>query len=83
MLELGLSDLDFARPDGPWDALDVFFGSSNGVICKNYRERTDFVASNAFLHDFHVFSQWFFDRLSTQLLITSSIVFALDCRRSG
>ena len=82
-LELGPSDLDFAPPDSPRDALDVVFGGRNGVICKNSDECTGFVASIDFSYNFRMFSQWFFDRLSAQLLITSSIVFALDRRRSG
>ena len=82
-LELGPSDLDFAPPDSPRDALDVVFGGRNGVICKNSDECTGFVASIDFSYDFRMFSQWFFDRLSAQLLITSSIVFALDRRQSG
>ena len=82
-LDFGPSDLDFAPPDSPRDALDVVFGSRNELICKNSDECTGFVASIDFSSDFRMFSQWFFNRLSTQLLITSSIVFALDCRRSG
>ena len=39
-LELGPSDLDFARPDSPRDALDVVFGGRNGVICEVSGERT-------------------------------------------
>ena len=82
-LELGPSDLDFAPPDSPRDAVDVVFGGRNGLICKNFDECTGFVASIDFSSDFRMFSQWFFDRLSTQLLITSSIVFALGHRRSS
>ena len=82
-LALGPSDLDFAPPDSPRDALDVVFGGRNGLMCKNSDECIGFVASIDFSSDFRMFSQWFVDRLSTQLLITSSIVFALDRWRSG
>ena len=82
-LELGPSDLDFAPPDSPRNALDVVFGSRNGLVCKSSDECTGFGASINFSYNFRMFSQWFFDRLSAQLLFTSSIVFALDCRRSG
>ena len=82
-LELGPSDLEFAPPDSPRDALDVVFGGPNGLICKSSDECTGFVASNDFSSDFRMFSQWSFDRLSAQLLITSSIVFALGHRRSS
>ena len=80
-LELGPSDLDFARLDSPRDGLDVVFGSRNGVICKVSGERTGFVASIDVSCDFCVFSRRFFDRLSAQFSITSSIVFAFDRRR--
>ena len=63
-LELGPSDLDFARPNSPRDALDVVFGGRNGLICKNSGECTGFVASIDFSYDFHVFSRWIFGRLS-------------------
>ena len=69
-LELGPSDLDFARPDSPRDTLDVVFGGRNGVICKISGECTGFVASIAFAYDFRVFSQRFSDRLSALFLIT-------------
>ena len=82
-LKLTPSDLDFARPDSPRDALDVVFGAPNGLICKSSDECTGFVASIDFSCDFRMFSQWSFDRLSAQLLITSSIVFALGHRRSS
>ena len=82
-LDLGPSDLDFAPPDSPREALDVVFGGPNGLICKSSDECTGFVASNDFSSDFHMFSQWSFDRLSAQLLITSSIVFALGHQRSS
>ena len=81
--KLGPSDLDFAPPDTPRDALDVVFRSPNGLICKSSDECTGFVASNDFSSDFRMFSQWSFDRLSAQLLITSSIALALGRRRSG
>ena len=82
-LVLGPSDLDFVPPDSPRDALDVVFGGPNGLIRKNSDACTGFVASIDFSSDFRMFSLWFFHRRSAQLLITSSIVFALDCRRSG
>ena len=71
VLELGPSDLDFARPDSPQDALDVVFGGRNGVIWKISGECTGFVASIAFAYDFRVFSQRFSDRLSALFAITS------------
>ena len=82
-LELGPSDLDFAPPDSPRNALDVVFGGRNGLICKSSDECTGFGASINFSYNFRMFSQWFFDRLSAQLLITSSIALALGRRRSG
>ena len=82
-LELGPSDLDFAAPDSPRDALDVVFGGRNGLICKNSDECKGFVASIDFSYDFRMFSLWFFHRRSAQLLITSSVVFALHRGRSG
>ena len=80
-LELGLSDLDFARLDSPRDGLDVVFGSRNGLICKVSGERTGFVASIDFSYDFHVFSKLFFDRLISQFSIMSSIACAFDRKR--
>ena len=82
VLELGPSDLDFARPDSPRDGLDVVFGSRNGVICKVSGERTGYVASIDFWYDFHVFSKLFFDRLISQFSIMSSIACAFDRKRS-
>ena len=55
-LEFGQSDLDFARPDCPRDALDVVFGGRNAIICKNSSKRTGFVASIDLSYDFRVFS---------------------------
>ena len=81
-LELGLSDLDFARLGSPRDGLDVVFGSRNGVICKVSGEHTGFVASIDFSYDFHVFSKLFFDRLISQFSIMSSIACAFDRKRS-
>ena len=81
VLELGPSDLDFARLDSPRDGLDVVFGSRNGVICKVSGERTGFVASIDFSYDFHVFSKLFFDRLISQFSIMSSIACAFDRKR--
>ena len=81
-LELGPSDLDFAPPDSPRDALDVVFGGPNGLIRKNSDACTGFVASIDFASDFRMFSQWFFDRLSAQFSITSSFVCAFDRRWS-
>ena len=81
VLELGPSDLDFARLDSPRDGLDVVFGSRNGVICKVSGERTGFVASIDFSYDFHAFSKLFFDRLISQFSIMSSIVCAFDRKR--
>ena len=80
-LELGPSDLDFARLDSPRDGLDVVFGSRNGVICKVSGERMGFVASIDFSYDFHVFSKLFFDRLISQFSIMSSIACAFDRKR--
>ena len=79
---LALPTSIFARPDSPRDALDVVFGGRNETICKISGERAGYVASNDFSYDFCVFSQWFFNRLSAQFSITSSIVFAFDGRRS-
>ena len=81
-LELGPSDLDFACPDCPRSALVVVLGSQNGVIWKASGECTGFVASIDFSCDFCVFSQWVFDRLSTQFSITSSSICAFDRRWS-
>ena len=81
-LELGPSDLDFARPDPPRGALDVVFGARIGVICEVSGERTGFVAAIDFSYDVRAFSPCFFERLSAQFSITSSIVFAFDRRRS-
>ena len=83
VLDLGPSGLDVAPPDSPWDALDVVFGGPSGLICKISDACTGFVASIDFSSNFRMFSQWLLDRLSAQLLITSSIAFALDRRRSG
>ena len=80
--QLGLSGIDFARPDLPREALDIVFGSRKGVIRKISGKRTGFVASINFSYDFHAFWQWYFDRLSALFSITSSIVFAFDRKRS-
>ena len=82
-LKLTPSDLDLAPLDSPRDALDVAFGGHNGLICKNSDECKGFVASIDFSYDFRMFSLWFFHRRSAQLLITSSVVFALHRGRSG
>ena len=81
-LKFGPPDLDFARPGSPRDALDVVFGGPNGLICKTSDACTGFVASIDFSSNFRMFSQWFFNRLSTQFSIASSVVFAFDRKRS-
>ena len=48
VLDLGLSDPDFARRGPPQDALGIVFGGRNGVIWKISGECTGFVASIAF-----------------------------------